>query len=513
MLSAKVKRTLCLSLGIFLFATGCALIPVFKHVIHQTIAKDVPLTEGSLTYGDWVVPPIPVYYQLWVFDLINPLEVIEGAKPYLVQRGPYTYREHRKKHNITFEPNGTITYRQLHWYTFERSRSCGPDSDTFTTVNVPLMTIANLIRFEYSWVQELVELVLHATQDSSLFGQYSVRDIAWGYEDNLLKAAKDIVGRFNVTIDDRVGLFYGTNNTDDGLYNIYSGSDDISKLAVINRWNGLTRLPYWSSDTARMINGTDGTFFPPFVDKSWTMYAFQTDICRSLYLNYKETKTLRGVDLYSFVLPDSVFAELPENQGFCTPSENYCLPAGLLNVSNCKTEFAPIIGSQPHFYAADPSIQQAVHGLNPIPGEHQTNIDVEPNTGIVMNIDKRYQVNVFIQNYTHIKSTHNINYLVYPVLWLNESATLDRKLANMFKSKVDLPIKVTQAVQYGLIILGTLIALCVITFMIKECDGRKRKIPYKNADDNSDEDVPDSATTEENVINETETCQARKQLS
>ncbi|XP_060064409.1 lysosome membrane protein 2-like [Ylistrum balloti] len=499
MVLPRVKRALCLSVGIFLLATGCVLIPVFKHIIHQTVAKDVPLVKGSLTYDDWVVPPIPVYYQLWVFDLVNPLEVIAGAKPYVVQRGPYTYREHRKKYNITFEPNGTITYRQLHWYTFDRSKSCGPDSDKFTTANVPLMTVGNMVRFEYPWVQELVDLVLKATKDSDLFQQYSVRDIAWGYEDPLLKAAKDIVGRYNISIDDKIGLFYGTNDTDDGLYNIHSGGDDISKLAIINKWNGLTRLPYWSTDRARMINGTDGTFFPPFVDKSWTMYVFQTDICRSLYLYYKEMKTLRGVDLYSFVLPDRVFEALSENDGFCTPNADNCLPAGLLNVSNCKEEFAPIVGSQPHFYAADPSVQQAVEGLNPIPGEHQTNIDVEPHTGIVMNIDKRLQVNLFIHNISHISATKNFNRLVYPILWLNESATLDGKLANMFKTKVDIPIKITQAVQYGLIILGTLIALCVVTFMVKECNDRNRKIPYKRMAGKTNNDKPESRTE---IVNE-----------
>ncbi|XP_021369072.1 platelet glycoprotein 4-like, partial [Mizuhopecten yessoensis] len=141
-------------------------------------------------------------------------------------------------------------------------------------------TVANLIRFEYPWVQELVDLVLEAEKDSTLFGRYSVRDIAWGYEDPLLKAAKDILKRYNQTIVDTIGLFYGTNNTDDGLYNIYTGKDDVSKLAIINTWNGMKKLPYWTTDTSRMINGTDGTFFPPFVKKSWTMYVYSTDICR-----------------------------------------------------------------------------------------------------------------------------------------------------------------------------------------------------------------------------------------
>lgn len=72
---------------------------------------------------------------------------------------------------------------------------------------------------------------------------------------------------------------------------------------------------------------------------------------------------------------------------------------------------------------------------------------------------------------------------------------MDKKLADMFKSKVATPVKITQAVQYGLIILGTLIALCVVSFMIKECAGHKRKIPYKNMDVSKSEETDSSRTT------------------
>ena len=46
-----------------------------------------------MTYDDWLEPPVPVYFSVWVFDLINPLEVVEfGEKPFVLQRGPYVYR-------------------------------------------------------------------------------------------------------------------------------------------------------------------------------------------------------------------------------------------------------------------------------------------------------------------------------------------------------------------------------------------------------------------------------------
>jgi hypothetical protein len=34
---------------------------------------------------------------------------------------------------------GTITYREIRSFTFDRDKSAGPQSDTFTTVNLPMI--------------------------------------------------------------------------------------------------------------------------------------------------------------------------------------------------------------------------------------------------------------------------------------------------------------------------------------------------------------------------------------
>jgi len=37
-----------------------------------------------------------------------------------------------------------------------------------------------------------------------------------------------------------------------------------------------------------MINGTDGSVFSPFVEKSRLLYIFNVDLCRSLYLKFEK---------------------------------------------------------------------------------------------------------------------------------------------------------------------------------------------------------------------------------
>ncbi|XP_033725385.1 uncharacterized protein LOC117315345 [Pecten maximus] len=69
-------------------------------------------------------------------------------------------------------------------------------------------TIAELIRFEYGWLQEFVDALLEAAGDAELFLELSIADILWGYEDALLKTVKGIAEKFNHTLPDEFGLFY-----------------------------------------------------------------------------------------------------------------------------------------------------------------------------------------------------------------------------------------------------------------------------------------------------------------
>ena len=51
------------------------------------------LKPGSIGYRNWLKPPIPIYFQIFVFNLTNPKEFFSGSeKPALQQRGPYSYK-------------------------------------------------------------------------------------------------------------------------------------------------------------------------------------------------------------------------------------------------------------------------------------------------------------------------------------------------------------------------------------------------------------------------------------
>ena len=131
------------------------------------------------------------------------------------------------------------------------------------------------------------------------------------------------------------------NNTNDGQYEIYTGKgDDNDKRGIVEKWDNLTALTFWYSDTCNMINGTDGTIFPVDVPKDERLYVFNTQICRSIFLEAEEDQEIEGIDTTKFVAPSEVFeVDFEDNVGYCTGGEkDECLGNGLLDASKCYSE-------------------------------------------------------------------------------------------------------------------------------------------------------------------------------
>ncbi|XP_064607931.1 lysosome membrane protein 2-like [Liolophura sinensis] len=471
---AVVCATLTGVIGLAFLVTGAVLIPVLKNITVHKVDDTIPITEGSVTYDAWKTPSdsAPIYFQTYLFDLVNHEEVIlEGKKPILQQKGPYTYQEKRKKVNITFHDNGTVSYRELHYYIFDREMSVGDENDTFTTINLPMVTLANMLRFEYDVILQGLQ-ALFTTVGENLFLELSVADILWGYEDNLLKEAKHILADYNLTfpIDDKFGLFYKQNTSDDGEYMIYTGQSDLRNFAYIESWNGKSTLDFWTTDQANQINGTAGTMYPPFVKKEDILYLFSSDIGRSVYGTYTQDQNLYDIELLRFVPPKAVFENHtlnPANTGFCVPVGT-CLDSGVLNISVFK-QGAPVVMSQPHFLAGAQKYISGVEGMHPNQEEHQTFFDVEPTTGVVMNVAKRLQVNVYLQHIPFITDLEKITKpILFPVVWVNESATITQKTASAFKKQVQDPMKLTKALEYTLIIVGVAMIIFVLAYFIRK---------------------------------------------
>ncbi|KAF6301544.1 CD36 molecule [Rhinolophus ferrumequinum] len=416
-------------IGAVLAVFGGILMPVGDLLIEKTIKKEVALEEGTTAYKNWVTTGTEVYRQFWIFDVQNPDEVaINSSNVKVKQRGPYTYRvRYLSKDNITHDPmTNTVSFVQPNGAIFEPSLSVGSENDNFTILNLAVAAAPHL--YPNAFVQVLLNSLIKKSK-SSMFQRRSVKEILWGYKDPFLSLVP-------YPISTTVGVFFPYNNTADGVFKVFNGKDDISKVGIIDTYKGK----------------------------------------KSIYAVFAEELNLKGINVYRFVLPPKAFAspvQNPDNHCFCTDREvsNNCTFFGVLDISKCK-EGKPVILSLPHLLHASPEIAETVEGLNPNEEEHKTYLDVEPITGFTLRFAKRLQVNILVKPAKKIEALKGLkrNYIV-PILWLNETGTVGDEKAEMFKSQVTGKINLLGTVEMVLLSVGVVM---FVAFMISYCACRSK---------------------------------------
>ncbi|XP_034402684.1 lysosome membrane protein 2c [Cyclopterus lumpus] len=466
-----LKSCCIYSVGVFsilILISGIALVlsGVFPRLLKSVVEKEIVLKNGTEAFEAWENPPAPIYMQFYFFNVTNPLEVLDGDRPAVIEIGPYTYREYRPMEQVDFQENGTkVGAVNIKTYIFQRNMSRGPESELIRTINIPAMTVMEQFK-DQPFTANLISAYMKSTGDG-LFTTRTVGELLWGYEDGLLTALK----KFKPDLDDVFGLFYKSNASSDGEYVFFTGQQNYEDFARVDTWNGDSVMSWWTSDECNMINGTNGASFHPVVTKNETLYMFSSDLCRSLYVLYEEEVTVKGIPGYRFSPPSKVFANKtvnPANAGFCVPAEN-CLGSGVLNVSPCK-QGAPIVMSSPHFYQADEKYVQGVFGMRPQKEQHQTMIDINPLTGIIVQAAKRLQVNVNVEKIPVFSQTGNVRTVIFPVVYLNESVVIDDSSARKLQ-KILVQRNVVVNIPFMLIGLGIILGG---VFMFLMC---RQKVP------------------------------------
>lgn len=50
------------------------------------------LKNGSINYENWIETPIPIYFEIFMFNWTNPEQVHnKSSKPHFTEMGPYTF--------------------------------------------------------------------------------------------------------------------------------------------------------------------------------------------------------------------------------------------------------------------------------------------------------------------------------------------------------------------------------------------------------------------------------------
>lgn len=76
------------------------------------------------------------------------------------------------------------------------------------------------------------------------------------------------------------------NDTHDGLHEMRTGVDDLSRLGELLSWKGATTVKAWLNTSdgeiseCNRIRGSDGTLFRPKLQTDTVLQTFITDLCR-----------------------------------------------------------------------------------------------------------------------------------------------------------------------------------------------------------------------------------------
>ncbi|XP_053200469.1 platelet glycoprotein 4-like [Panonychus citri] len=418
-------------------------------VINQ-IHKRLVLREGSETYENWKQVPVPLYNRYYFFNIRNANEVERfGAKPELEEIGPFTYRVLLSKHNIVHNPsNGTVSYKERRTWIFIRNQSVSDESTMVSTLNTPLAMTLNWLQQASPAVRLVVGVALDTTSQGFFINRTVKQLLFEGYPDVLTTFGPLLRPELPSAYNGRFGFFYPKNNTDDGVYRVHTGEDNINLLNVMESHNGATSLKYYSTPECNSFAGTTKSEVrPPLTPQTRELRMFNAEICRVLRLvRSRRHLTTHGIEAERFVLDPSFYAnsvDHPPNACFATKratrpqsllsirSVSFLrqdpLPSGILDLGPCKYG-APIYLSNPHFLDADPIYGHSVTGLKPNRSRHSFWIDVEPTTGSTIGVAARVQLNVAISTGQASIRFRNVPEIAFPILWSEYTSSLTPRL-------------------------------------------------------------------------------------
>jgi len=294
----------------------------------------------------------------------------------------------------------------------------------------------------------------------------------------------------------------------DNLYSDLSHEHSMSyKNKTIEQW-----WPYSDENgnkeensTCNVLRGTDGAQFPPGVKKDDTLWIFNTLPCRSLFFKYVQKREIEGINTLEFGVPlDGANINKTNNVCTCEPlskevkkhvdGEESCIKMsneadtidltdcdtsswncydGIMDITNCQG--SPFYLSYPHYYLADKQ-REMFEGLQPDAETHKTYLNVEPYTGMTLDIHNRIQLNTVLYNKTMLgikgefEVLENLKYFsTFPFLWLDltASVTSDQEQVDKLKTQLVTPLMLLDV--FSWLIIGVGIALTLLGGVIFVC--------------------------------------------
>ncbi|XP_051154988.1 scavenger receptor class B member 1 [Leptopilina boulardi] len=412
-LAAILFGILALTIGIILSS-----IPWVDYVI----LRQLRLWNGSLSFQYWQKPGVVRLTKVYIFNVTNADNFLNfNEKPKLQEVGPFVYREDMEKVNIVFHNNGTVTYQHKKILNFVPEMSKDKELQLIVP-NIPLLTLSSQSKSLPGFITLGISMFLRSL-DLKPFVPVTAKELVFGYDDPLVSLAHRFFPKTRRPMS-RMGLLIGRNGTLDEVHTIYTGHTSMKDFGLLNRLNGMDRLPYWDDPPCNSIRASEGSFFPPRdVTGENIVHVWDKDLCRILPIEYRGPSDKDGIRADLYTPADNVFDppsnKTPDNECFCPEDPSTCPPKGLQDISPCQYS-APVYLSYPHFYKADPKLMNAISGMNPKKELHGTYFKIQPKLGVPLEGKVRLQLNLKVEHQPNIRAVSKFPDIVFPIMWVEE---------------------------------------------------------------------------------------------
>lgn len=402
--------------------------------------QKIQLSKGSILYPIWKDPSIDIHQSFYFFNVTNSYDVEKhGAKPQLHEIGPFTYKITVNKVISQVQRDDLICFREIRSYHFIRNLSVADDITRVTTLNAPLIIALNVLEKLPHWLFEISEKILEEIRHG-FFVTKSVRELTFaGYPDVFMDFAKYVIPKAKDKYKGKFGYLVGLNASDDGLYCVNNGIDNIGKINLIKSVDGRDALNLWPGSFCNFFNSsTRGEVSPPMREgPRKSIEIFVSFFCRKFYLTYQKTHRISS-DLETFRYhldplnfanssiypPNSCYGQKGKSSQSLTSQK---IPSGVFDISPCQYG-CPLYISKPHFLEADPYYLSPVRGLNPNSSLHDGWVEVEPVSGASAQVMMRFQVSLRTSGKHDLLQDYKIPDMIFPVFWMQLSYLVDKNL-------------------------------------------------------------------------------------
>ncbi|GAB0090239.1 uncharacterized protein DMENIID0001_049410 [Sergentomyia squamirostris] len=358
-------------IGFVIFLLGVILgWAVFPPLVRQNIIDNVVLKEGTEQFDRFMELPQPLLFKVYIFNITNSDEVInDGALPIVREVGPYIYRQYRRKHDVVLSnENREITFVQESEYQYDHRLSAplSQDDPIFILsmhVNSILLEVESMMEIMLQPINEVVDLIfgdntaiiMRTTPRKFLFdgiefcqpGRHDLADI-------VCNIVKEQMPDAMIELPDgslSFAMFRHKNMTNNGVFRVHTGLEEARDVQQIITWQNSSVMEVWpnnednTTSVCNEIHGSDGAAFRPLQEPGETAFIFNTDICRTVQLEYDGEGEYEGIRGFKYAASPYFLDQIgPEynNSCFCVNQipggivqENGCLYPGAFDLSPC----------------------------------------------------------------------------------------------------------------------------------------------------------------------------------